>query len=101
MTYTTAHVRMPERSVLNLKNRSYLIWADLEVSADGAEGVIVCQGGSFNGWSIYLDSGVPTWHYNLHGLERTTPAGDLAPPPGRHAVRPPLESARAPGTDRA
>jgi arylsulfatase len=87
MTYTTAHVRMPERSVLNLKNRSYLIWADLEVPADGAEGVIVCQGGSFNGWSIYLDSGVPTWHYNLYGHERTTVAGDLALSPGRHEVR--------------
>ena len=87
MTYTTAHVRMPERSVLNLKNRSYLIWADLEVPADGAEGVIVCQGGSFNGWSIYLDGGVPTWHYNLYGHERTTVAGDLALPPGRHEVR--------------
>ena len=87
MTYTTAHVRMPERSVLNLKNRSYLIWADLEVPADGAEGVIVCQGGSFNGWSIYLDGGVPTWHYNLYGHERTTVAGDLVLPPGRHEVR--------------
>ena len=87
MTYTTAHVRMPERSVLNLKNRSYLIWADLEVPADGAEGVIVCQGGSFNGWSIYLDGGVPTWHYNLYGHERTTVVGDQALPPGRHEVR--------------
>ena len=87
MTYTTAHVRMPERSVLNLKNRSYLIWADLEVPEGGAEGVVVCQGGSFNGWSIYLDDGVPTWHYNLYGHERTTVVGDSVLDPGRHEVR--------------
>ena len=88
MTYTTAHVRMPERAVLNTKNRSYRITCDLEVSDDGAapEGVVVSQGGSFNGWAIYLADGRPTWHYNLYGHERTTVAAGEPLAPGRHLV---------------
>jgi arylsulfatase len=87
MTYTPAHVRMPERVVLDTKNRSYAISADLDVPDGGAEGVVVSQGGSFNGWAIYLDEGRPTWHYNLYGRERTTVAGPTALSPGRHEVR--------------
>ena len=98
MTYTTAHVRMPEHAVLNIKNRSYRITCDLDVPARPSgglgsvstevvpEGVIVCHGGSFNGWSIYLDEGRPTWHYNLYGHERTTVAADEALVPGRREV---------------
>ena len=88
MTYTTAHVRMPERTVLNTKNRSYRISCDLEVHAGevNPEGVVVCQGGSFNGWTIYLDDGRPTWHYNLYGHERTSLAAADPLAPGRHLV---------------
>ncbi|HJM72254.1 MAG: arylsulfatase [Acidimicrobiales bacterium] len=86
MTYTTAHVRMPERVVLNIKNRSYRITCDLEVPEGTPEGVIVCQGGSFNGWAIYLDEGRPTWHYNLYGHVRTTVAAVEPLAPGRREV---------------
>ena len=86
-TYTTAHVRMPERSVVNVKNRSFDLVARIEVPEGGAEGVIVCQGGSFNGWTLYLDDGRPAWHYNLFGHDRTTVAGAEALAPGAHAVR--------------
>ena len=50
------------------------------------EGVVVCQGGSFNGWTIYLDDGRPTWHYNLYGHERTSLAAADPLAPGRHLV---------------
>ncbi|HAQ22882.1 MAG TPA: arylsulfatase, partial [Acidimicrobiaceae bacterium] len=87
VTYTTAHVRMPERTVLNTKNRSYRICCDLEVPADApVEGVVVCQGGNFNGWTIYLDGGRPIWHYNLYGHERTTVAAEVPLTPGRRRV---------------
>jgi len=70
--YTTDHVRMPEFSVLNIKNHSFQITAELEIETESPEGVIVCQGGNLNGWSLYLDKGEPIWHYNLFGHERTT-----------------------------
>ena len=86
--YGPAHVRMPERSVLNVKNRSFNLTARIDVPGGGAHGVIVCQGGSFNGWSLYLDeSGQPSFHYNLYGHQRTTVAGPESLVPGARTVR--------------
>ena len=74
--YGPAHVRMPERRELNLKTRSFAMVARLDVPENGAQGVITCQGGGFNGWSLYLDeTGLPSFHYNLYGHVRTTVAG--------------------------
>jgi arylsulfatase len=72
MTYTPAHVRMPESSVLNIKNCSFSISARIGIPADGAQGVIVCQGGALAGWSLYLGTdGSPRFHYNWLGHEHT------------------------------
>ena len=50
--------------------------------------MIVCQGGSFNGWSLYLDeAGQPSFHYNLYGHQRTTVAGPESLAPGARTVR--------------
>jgi arylsulfatase len=85
MTYSTAHVRMPESSVVNLKNCSWSITAEIEV-ADGDEGVVVCQGGNMAGWSLYLDRGRPTYLYNLYGHDLTTIAAPAPLAPGAHSV---------------
>ncbi len=85
MTYTTAHVRMPERSVINLKNCSFRITATVE-TITGSSGVIVAQGGSMAGWSLYLDtSSRPTYLYNWFGHEHYVAVGQpLAP--GSHRI---------------
>ena len=88
MTYTAAHVRMPESSVINIKNCSFAITADIEVSADGALGVIACQGGVMAGWSLYLsESGVPVFHYNWYGHEHSVITGPAPLGPGEHVVQ--------------
>ena len=79
--------RLSENSVLNLKNKSYSVTADIEVPDGGATGVIVAQGGAFGGWSLYLDEGVPTHCYNLLGLARVKATGTEALTPGNHQVR--------------
>jgi arylsulfatase len=79
--------RLSENSVLNLKNKSYSITADIEVPEGGATGVIVAQGGAFGGWSLYLNESVPTHCYNLLGLARVKVAGTEALKPGNHQVR--------------
>ncbi|MEY2628092.1 MAG: hypothetical protein RJB08_1851, partial [Actinomycetota bacterium] len=87
MSYTTAHVRMPESSVINLKNCSYRITADIEVTDTPARGVIVCQGGNMAGWSLYLsEEGVPRFHYNLFGHTHTVINAHEGLAPGRHIV---------------
>ena len=85
MTYTTAHVRMPESAVVNLKNCSWRITA--EITVDGAaEGVIACQGGNMAGWSLYLDAGRPTYLSNLYGQHLTSVAAPAPLGPGAHTV---------------
>ena len=86
MTYTTAHKRMPEASVLNLKNCSYRITADIETSL-GAQGVIVCQGGNMAGWSLYLTpETVPVFHYNWYGHVHTSVAAKHSLAVGKHTI---------------
>ena len=48
-TYYPRMVRIPEGSAPDLKNKSFKVAADVEIPTDGAEGVLVTQGGRFNG----------------------------------------------------
>ena len=77
---------MLENAFINVKNRSHTITTDIQVPQGGANGVIVCQGGRFGGWSLYLNQGKPTYVYNLVGLERTTVAAAQALPPGKATI---------------
>jgi arylsulfatase len=88
MTYTTDHVRLPERSVVNLKNASHEITADLVVPDGGARGVVACQGGNMSGWTMYLDEdGVPVHLYNCFGQYLTEVRGPEPLGPGFHQLR--------------
>jgi arylsulfatase A-like enzyme len=79
--------RLTESSVLNIKNKSHAVTAEIVVPETGAEGVIIAQGGAFAGWSLYAQSGRPKYCYNLLGLQRFKVEGDAAIPPGEHQVR--------------
>ena len=45
--------RLSENSVLVIKNKSHAVTAEVVVPEPGAEGVIIAQGGSIGGWSLY------------------------------------------------
>jgi len=79
--------RLSENSVLNLKNKSHSVTAEIVVPDGGAEGVIVAQGGEFGGWSLYLVDGQPRYCYNTFGLARFNVAGDKPVADGTHQVR--------------
>ena len=61
--------RLSENSVVNIKNKSFAVTADLEVPAGGAEGVIIAQGGRFGGWSLYAKGGKAKFVYNVLGIK--------------------------------
>jgi arylsulfatase A-like enzyme len=61
---------MAENAFINIKNRSHTITADIVVPKQGAEGVILAQGGRFGGWSLYVKDGKPVYTYNWLGLKR-------------------------------
>jgi arylsulfatase len=68
---------MPESSVINLKNCSYRITAEIKVASKSDSGVIACQGGNMAGWSLYLDEQTkPVFHYNLFGHEQFSFKGE-------------------------
>ena len=72
ITYNRSHVRMPEHSVMNLKNVSHKITAELVLEEEITTGVVACQGGNMGGWSLYFDeSGRVTYLYNWFGHELT------------------------------
>jgi arylsulfatase len=75
--------RLTEEAAPNVKNRSHVITADLEVHT-GTNGVVVAQGGRFGGWSLYVVDGVPAYTYNFVGRDLTTVRGSEPITPGRH-----------------
>ena len=62
--------RLSESSIVSIKNKSHAVTAEIEVPDGGAEGVIIAQGGSIGGWSLYLRGGKPRYCYNLLGIQR-------------------------------
>ena len=79
--------RLTENSVLVLKNKSHAVTAEIDVPSEGAQGVIVAQGGAFGGWSLYAHDGTLTYCYNFFGLQRFRIAADRVLPAGRHQAR--------------
>ncbi|HLA17182.1 MAG TPA: arylsulfatase [Candidatus Limnocylindrales bacterium] len=79
--------RLTEASVVNVKNKSHSLTAQVRVPESGANGVIMAQGGAFAGWSLYAKDGRPIYCYNMLGLRRFKVEGESAIPPGEHQVR--------------
>jgi arylsulfatase len=79
--------RLTENTVINIKNKSHAVTAQVVVPDGGANGVIVAQGGAFGGWSLYLSAGRPVYCYNFLALERFKVAGETPIPAGEHQVR--------------
>jgi len=73
--------------VLNTKNKSYSLTAEVDVPKSGAEGVIVALGGLTGGLAMYAKGGKPKFCYNFFGLEETFIEGERKIPEGRHQVR--------------
>lgn len=79
--------RLTEASLINVKNRSHSVTAEVQVPASGGQGVIVAQGGSFGGWALYITGGRLTYCHNLLGLKRFKVAAGQPVPDGTHQVR--------------
>jgi hypothetical protein len=79
--------RLSENSVVNIKNKSHAVTAEIVVAERGVQGVIIAQGGGIGGWSLYVKDGKPRYCYNLLGIQRFYVEGDREIPSGRHQVR--------------
>jgi arylsulfatase A-like enzyme len=78
--------RLSENCVLNIKNKSHSITAEIVVPRGGAKGVIISQGANIGGWSLYALNGKLKYCYNWGGLKHFFVEGGIIPE-GRHQVR--------------
>jgi arylsulfatase len=80
-------MRLSENCVLNIKNKSHSVTAQLTVPESGAGGVIVNQGGSVGGWTLYAHEGKLKYCYNFFGIQHFMITAEQPIPPGEHQVR--------------
>src|SRR4051812_32834622 len=85
-TFYPGMTRIPAGSAPDIKNKSFKIAAEVNIPDGGADGVIITQGGRFNGWSLYLLEGKPVFHYNLIGKYRASIGGKDKLAPGNHVI---------------
>ncbi|MBP1597281.1 MAG: putative arylsylfatase AtsD (Aryl-sulfate sulfohydrolase) (Arylsulphatase) [Acidobacteria bacterium] len=79
--------RLSENCVLNIKNKSHSVTAQIVVPEKGAEGVIISQGANIGGWSLYAKNGKLKYCYNWSGYKHFyVESADLIPA-GEHQVR--------------
>jgi arylsulfatase len=79
--------RLSENSLVNIKNKSFSVSAEIEVPEAGAGGVIIAQGGRFGGWTLYANDGKAKFTYNVLGLQEFATEADDPIPAGTHQVR--------------
>ncbi|MEI6780106.1 MAG: arylsulfatase [Verrucomicrobiota bacterium] len=79
--------RLSENCVLNIKNKSHSVTAEIVVPEKGAEGVIICQGANIGGWTLYAHNGKLKYCYNWGGFKNFFAESTEPLPAGQHQVR--------------
>lgn len=88
-TYSGELTNVPFAEVGNapsLLNRSYTITAEIVVPNEGAEGMLVTDGGRFAGYGFYLLKGKPVFTWNLVQMARVKWLAKEPLVPGKHTV---------------
>jgi arylsulfatase A-like enzyme len=77
---------IPDSAAPRLLNTSYTITANIDVPQNGADGMIVTDGGRFGGYGMYLMKSKPVFTWNLLDLKRERWEAPQALSPGKHTV---------------
>jgi arylsulfatase len=85
--YGPGTVRLVEDSILDIKNRSFSITAEVENPNGKAEGMLATLGGETGGYALMVRKGRPTFLYNWIGLERYSITSSERLPKGKSEVR--------------
>jgi arylsulfatase len=88
-TYYPNTVRIPEGAAPDLKNKSYTVTAEVEIPADGADGVLITQGGRFGGWGMLVLDGKPQFvhAFSNQPQHKYRVASNEKLAPGKHAIK--------------
>lgn len=77
---------VPESVAPNIRNRNYVIAAEIDVQSIDAGGVLFAQGTRFGGHALYLKDGYLVYHYNWLGQRLQTVVSDEQVPMGHVVV---------------
>lgn len=86
-TYYPGAVRIPESSSPNVKNKSHIITAEIEMPKQGGDGVLVAAGGVVAGYALYIKDGKPTYEYNWFTQSRYKVTSAEKLKPGASTIR--------------
>ena len=79
--------RISESSVLNIKNKSFQVTAQLVIPTAGGQGTIIAQGGADGGWGLMMEKGALRFAYNLLGINVFVTDAQQPLAEGEHQVR--------------
>jgi arylsulfatase len=86
-TYYPGAIRLAETAAPNTKNKSHTITADIVVPPNGADGVLVAEGGLSAGFSLYVKDGKLVYEYNWFDEDRYTIRSSEPLPTGKCQVK--------------
>lgn len=78
---------LSEQSMVDIKNKSHTVTAEVQISETTANGVIIAQGANFGGWALYAKDGKLKYAYNYLGLQTFYIETKDKLPEGLHQVR--------------
>ncbi|HEY1643658.1 MAG TPA: arylsulfatase [Streptosporangiaceae bacterium] len=86
-TYRPGTQTIPFFAGPRVLNRPHAITADADIPADGAQGILLCQGSGVGGWSFYVQDGRLHYVHNYvrRALYRVSSRDQV--PAGRHELR--------------
>ncbi len=87
MTFYPGMDAFMENTVLNIKNRSHTITAEIEIKDGESDGVIIAQGGRFAGWSLYVKEGRVKYVHNYLDMEHYYVEAEEKLPDGKVNIR--------------
>ncbi len=79
--------RISEATVLDVKNKSFQVTAQIVAPKDAANGTLVAQGGGFGGWGLLMEKGKARFVYNLFGINVFVTDAESVLSAGEHQVR--------------
>ena len=85
--YFSGMKRISEATVVDHKNKSFQVTAELVVPEDGAQGTIVAIGGGYGGWALMMENGAARFVYNLFGVNTFVTDAQRPLPAGEHQLR--------------
>ena len=86
-TYLPGTVRVPEEAVVDIKNRSFSIIAEIDNPDGDAEGILVTLGGETGGFAFLVVDRRPTFLYSWLGMELYTIGASEPLPAGHCTIR--------------